>query len=156
MKIHLAYYLGTKKENSSATWLDRLICFATKSRYSHMELVYDYQPNGRSGCWSASPRDGGVRYASINLQSGHWEIYEMNLPSRFNREYVRDFFELQDGKKYDWVGALGVYFPFLDGEIHRWFCSEIIGMSLGVTNPHEKSPEDLYQHFALRKHRRIA
>ena len=45
----------------------------TWSRWSHAELVID------GVCWSASARDGGVRQKQIDLTSGRWDVFELDL-----------------------------------------------------------------------------
>ena len=41
-------------------------------RHSHCELVI----GGK--CYSASDRDGGVRGKAIDLDSGHWDVFEID------------------------------------------------------------------------------
>lgn len=142
----VAFYLGTKKENQRATWLDRLICFFTESRFSHVEIITEYDRVTKIGtAWSSSPRDGGVRKTRINFGSGHWEIYD--IISDRTIDDVELFFEKINGLKYDWLGAIGSRFPFIRGAKKRWFCSEAVGTSLGVTLSYTLSPQELFNHW---------
>ena len=123
--MYLAYYLGRKEENKETTLVDQIICFFTRSRYYHVELIYDWSPVTKRGrCFSSSPRDGGVRGKTIDFGDGHWEVYELKYHLSHNK--VVDFFMNEYGKKYDWLGAIGSAFPVLKENRKRWFCSEII------------------------------
>jgi hypothetical protein len=141
---HIAYYLGRKKDNPETHWLDRLICLATRSKYSHVELVYDYSLISKIGLtWSSSPRDGGVRPQRIDFSSGHWELY--HVPTRYNEDQILSWFnETRVGKKYDWFGAFGAFLPIFGQDPLRWFCSEIVASCLGIDRPHELTPGDLH------------
>lgn len=144
--IYIAYYLGTKKENSESKLIDRLICWARKIRYSHLELVIDYNEyTGFGTTWSSSPRDGGVRQSIINLKSGHWHVYRIDTDKTVKE--IDEFFSRISGCKYDWLGALGVHFRFVKGFRHRWFCSECIGKSLGILDYSQLDPQDIHDHY---------
>ena len=60
--MKVALYKGPAKDwrHKVAHWA---VCVATRSPYSHCELVID------GVCWSASARDGGVRGKVIDLVS---------------------------------------------------------------------------------------
>ena len=150
-QLRIAYYKGTAKENPKATWLDRLICFVTGSRFSHVELVTEFRRGNYSTCWSSSPRDGGVRCAMIDLESGHWEVWNTGTIS-IDPDVAVDFFKTQNGKLYDWLGALGVKIPFVKNHQTRWFCSEIISAIYSVDEPGKKSPGDVFDYFAKHGH----
>lgn len=146
-KTHLALYLGKKSQNPSTTNLDRFICFATREPYSHVELVYDYSPITNVGLtWSASPRDGGVRPNRIDFNSNRWEVYE--IPTMYTEDEIIEWFNKRSGAKYDWFGAIGVVVPFLGHEPSKYFCSEIIGMCLGVPNTHKLTPHKLLKYYS--------
>ena len=143
---YIAYYLGRKKDNPKTHWIDQVICFFTDSKYSHVELVYDYSPDSKIGlCASSSPRDGGVRITSINLASGHWEVYA--IKSELSQDDILRFFDKETGKKYDWLGAIGVVIPLFKNKSSRWFCSEIVGACLGLPNPKKLSPQDIFDFY---------
>jgi hypothetical protein len=152
--ITIAYYLGRKKDNSETTFFDRLVCFATRSRYSHLEYVVQYnEHSGKGVCWSSSPRDGGVRQTVIALDSGAWELYEVEVDK--TKEEIEAWFEAHKGSKYDWVGAFATKVTFLIHSATRWFCSEALGASFGFIKPSRLTPEDIFCHFKLRAKRII-
>lgn len=143
--IYIAFYLGRKKDNPKTSLLDQLICFFTNSRYSHCELVLWYDHKSKiANCWSASPRSNGVRNKKIRLDS-HWELYKIDTV--LDVKHFEEFFRAQEGKKYDYFGALGVQFPFFKHEPSRWFCSEIIAAAWGISHPYYYSPQDIYDFF---------
>lgn len=147
--IYIAYYLGTKKENTSATLMDRLICAMTKSRYSHVELVYEYNHHTKFGtCWSSSMRDGGVRRSTINFGSGHWEMYR--LSEQPNKGRILTWMTQQDDRKYDYFGALGVKFPWFKQSKQRWYCTELIAAALHLPSSAGISPQSMYAFFKER------
>lgn len=143
----IAYYLGRKEDNPHTRWLDRIICFFTRSKYSHVELVYDYSEISQVGlCWSSSPRDGGVRPRRIDFNTGRWELFE--VPTEFTQEQIVSWFnETRKGSEYDWFGALGAYLSWIRHNPNKWFCSEIVGECLGVSGASKMTPEELFEHF---------
>lgn len=153
-KTIIAYYLGRKEDNPAARWLDRVICFFTRSKYSHVELVYDYSEVTQIGlCWSASPRDKGVRPQRIDFNTGRWELYE--VPTEFTQEEIVAWFnEKRKGADYDWFGALGAYWPLFRGNPNKWFCVEIVGECLGVSGASRMTPKEMFKYF-MPAHRRI-
>lgn len=103
-------------------------------RYSHCELVID----GR--CYSSSDRDGGVRGKSIDLRSGHWDVF----PIAGDATRALAWFREHDGENYDWVGILRFLVPALPPRARHWFCSAACAAALGLDLEHP-SPYDLLQ-----------
>ena len=70
--ITLAFYKG----RGSSWWIrlqDGLIRFATRSPYSHVELIVGRAEHDREEtCLSSSGRDGGVREKRIVLERAKW------------------------------------------------------------------------------------
>ncbi|MEL6785376.1 MAG: hypothetical protein AAFO61_13200 [Pseudomonadota bacterium] len=128
----LAFYVGT------GTWVDWFIRLATRSRYSHVEMVLATNfTTGKRLCASSSGRDGGVRFKSISLKPEHWEI----VPVVFEHDFTISFFEKKKGLRYDYLGILFCQFFNLHRHSRaRWFCSEICAAALGFRNPHTLSP----------------
>ena len=120
-KLHLAFYIGDKT-NPSATFMDRLVCFVTKSKFSHVELVLDKE-TGYSV--SSSPRDGGVRYAYIDYSKNHWVLVPITVETH-NPKMIVEWFNSFVGMKYDYIGAVGSVLPFNIENQYRWFSSEIL------------------------------
>lgn len=110
-----------------------LVCWFTKSEYSHCELVI----NGM--CWSSSNRDGGVRGKRIDLASGKWDLY----PVKGDGDAAVRWFLAHDGQKYDWMGLVRFILPIFPKRGKRWFCSEAIAAALGFTKPETFTPQDL-------------
>mgnify|MGYP003615395477 FL=1 len=145
-KIHIAYYLGRKKDNPKTTWLDRVICFFSGSKYSHIEIVFDYDTVTHTGeAWSTSPRDDGVRSKIINFGNGHWEVYEHQPLYPISVDTTRAILKNYLGYKYDYFGALGSLFSFLPDSQKRIFCTELCGVALGVANSHRMTPGEFYK-----------
>ena len=136
--MKLLFYKGTKLENPSSTLWDNLICYITGSRFSHVELS-TYDSFNSHMCWSASNRDGGVRYVRIEVKD-NWEI--LDLPVHKDPNW---FFQHRS-KKYDYLGLIGtiIHLPFFSSK-NKWFCSEIIAEFIGLKDSWKYTPEDLYQ-----------
>lgn len=134
MKAQLAFYKG------GTEYTDRLIQWWTKSKYSHVEIVYN-------NLWySSSPRDYGVRQKEIEMNPEHWDLFDIEIdPILF-----LTFFYDTVGMDYDWTGI------FLSQVLHinvedkkRYFCSEWCAEALGIpsTLSNKYNPEDLYQYY---------
>jgi len=137
-----AFYKGRKAENPRARIFDRLVCWRTRGRFSHCELVQDIiSPHGL--CWSASLRDRGVRQKWIDLASGRWEL--VTVPG--DRAAAVRWFEAHKGAPYDWFGLLGWLAPWRVSNAQWWYCSEACGAAAGL--PPEQirrlSPNDFYR-----------
>ena len=140
MKIHVAFY---KSNHDKAKFMDKIISLTTNSMYSHVELVFDIAIDKFSGyCYSSSPRDGGVRSKLIEFNPTRWDLVEVDTDKTEDELYK--FMSDHIGKKYDWLGAVGVVVPWFNGKEHRWFCSEIVAEFLGLSNPPRVSPGTLY------------
>ena len=156
--MYLAFYIGKKSENPDTTFFDRLVCFVTGSRYSHVEYVYDYNPATRIGkCWASSPRDGGVRRALIALKPEHWDVYKWTgpLPDSLGDGSVEDIFAWftpKEGMKYDWIGAVATIVRLLKQSETKYFCSEILAEMFGFLKPYLFTPRKLFE--ALSDHLR--
>ncbi|MCR9123015.1 MAG: hypothetical protein NXH91_12160 [Phyllobacteriaceae bacterium] len=118
-----------------------MIRWVTRSSYSHVELTdLSWGIGDRSICWSASPRDGGVRSKLIDLRSGHWLI----VPIAETNARTVDFIEREAGKGYDWFGLVfSQFFNWRRQDKKRWFCSELIAAALDLPRPAMWSPGDL-------------
>lgn len=148
-ELKLAFYIGKKSKNPKATFLDSVICLFTRSKYSHVELIYDLDhENMRALAWSSSPLDGGVRRTTIDIHQERWDVFAID--GVHTSDELHAWFEKHEGKKYDWAGAIGVKFRFLKHHSDKWFCSEIIASYLGLKRPHRISPIKLYRHLSPR------
>lgn len=151
-KLYLALYLGRKKENPKSELFDNLICFIDKSRYSHCELVINFDPNSKRGvCWSSSPREKAVRKQVITLDHNRWEVYEID--DEYVLDKVEEFFKKEEGKKYDWLGAVSTQLRFIPESVSKWFCSEILAAFFRMYKPNRQTPKDIYEYLKPRLRR---
>lgn len=127
-------YIAFNKSNK--TLMDKLIRFFTKSEYVHCELVTVKRTDKFYG-YSAYPGEG-VRAKWISYDPNEWEFIKIPTVD------VKSFMEKTEGKKYDYLGALGFVFGNNDNP-NRWFCSEWCATVLGLENPSKLSPGDLYK-----------
>ena len=116
--MKVAFYKGKTK------LFNKLVCWWTKSDYSHCELVLD---DGLS--WSSSFSDGGIRYKLIDYTKHpeRWEFEEVGpmTPS------IKARMDLHKGKKYDTLGLAGfVLGPVVDDK-DKLFCSEAVADVMG-------------------------
>jgi len=128
--MHLAFY---KAFNPKATLLDSLIGSFSKGCYSHVEIVIDYNKDGRSFCIGSSARDGGVRKKHIFLKDEQWEVIQLNFLT--NEQIMKIHMALNKylGYKYDILGALTSIFGIKVDIQNRVFCSELVALTvLGV------------------------
>ena len=125
--MKFAFYKYDRTKWNFETIVDRLICFATRGKYSHVEAMLEQNPDGSWQCASSTPRDGGVRIKNIFLKPEHWEIIDVDCDT----QGVRYWFESHKGCKYDFLGILGFVIRQENGESNKYFCSEAIMESLG-------------------------
>lgn len=127
------------------TSLDKLISAVSFSKYSHCELLFS---DGL--CASASIRDNSVRFKRINLNSGHWDIFDFKNITKTESE-IRYVVELLKDEKYDYLGAVAsaLYLDF--GNENKKYCSEICGYP--AVAPGNLTPGALYRY--LKKNNKI-
>lgn len=142
----LAFYIGDFS-NPDAELFDRAVCIWTRSRFSHVEMVFS---DGMS--FSSSPRDGGCRFKEIDYNKpSHWVLFPIPWITEYDEQEIRAFCINQDGTKYDWTGIfLSQVLPLNIQEPNRWFCSEIAANSLKAKRPAQYNPGSLYE--MVRKH----
>ncbi|TRD16983.1 hypothetical protein [Palleronia caenipelagi] len=136
--ITLAFYKG-RTDDQKDRIVDALIRFATRSAYSHVELIGGVAQLGEEAvCFSSSSRDGGVREKRILLRPDHWDL----VFAPIDPEPPVAVLTSHLGARYDMVGillsqtlALGRHDP------DKWFCSEIIAAALGLSSPQRYSPQ---------------
>jgi len=140
-RIQLALYKGPPKDDWVHTLSHYGIRVWTWSRWSHAELVID------GVCWAASARDGGVRPKVIDLTSGRWDVFHMDLPPEVVGK-ASAWFLLHQGAGYDYRGIGGFIFRPLGHDEDRYECFESIGEALGLVGTHKLTANDLHR-FAL-------
>lgn len=170
--IYLALYKGKRdgKWYKTAVWTARLSDWAirtfTRGKYSHCEIAVHLgkpthinaigwelpdNPNDPDvyACYSSSIRDGGVRLKTMPLPSEKWDLIALGDSDTLHAA-VQFYFTQLKGKKYDYLGAMGVV---LKTRQHRdkWFCSEFCAAVLGLPESWRFSPNDL---AAIVQHKR--
>jgi hypothetical protein len=88
---------------------------------------------------SSSARDGGVRFKTIDMSNGQWDIVEVEADA----QQVFDYFAQRLGSEYDWAGIFRFILPFVPHNKNQYICSEICAGALGYKNPEDFSPQDL-------------
>lgn len=137
--MKIAFYKGRKR------FINRLICFVTNSKYSHVELVFE---GGLS--FSSSMMDGGVRFKTIQFDPNNWDMYE--LPVQHSKDAL-EWFEKNLGKGYDYLGVMAFVFKSAKHTKKRYFCSEAIAAALKLPRPHLYSPATLYDWYIFQKYK---
>ncbi|MGB3407674.1 MAG: hypothetical protein WBA67_09280 [Jannaschia sp.] len=137
MRYYVAFYRG------HGTLADRIVRYATRSPFSHCELIRTSITPRRGDtvrCISASGRDNGVRIKDITLEDGKWDIYAVPWAPLD----AWDRAEAQLGQPYElWAMILSQLLNFRRHSRGKWFCSELVAHALGLNMPHAKSPGDL-------------
>lgn len=148
-KVYLAFYKGRKTgrrpADLAARFIDWVIRTATRSPYSHCEIAV--KEDGQSHvctCYSASPRDGGVRVKVMPLPPEKWDLVEMESIERAD---LAEQFNETRGEKYDLIGAVcaGLDIPWHSSK--KWFCSEWCGYVVGLPRPQIYTPAFLAGFF---------
>lgn len=122
-------------------WRDRAIRWATDSEISHSELALLDHETTWCRAISASARDGSVRIKDIDLGSGNWMVQRVGAWAdaeawRWARAWL--------GCGYDWKGILmSQTLAFHRHSKRRKFCSELVGLALGLQRPNTLSPGTL-------------
>ncbi|MCK0507926.1 hypothetical protein [Aromatoleum anaerobium] len=126
--IQLALYRPHK-------WWDaggRLVCWWTKSPYSHCELVVEGE------CYSSSIRDGGVRAKRIDLRQRHWVVIDLPWADTLR---IKLHMAETDGARYGWLDLLTTQlFNSHREDSDKWFCSEWCATALGIPRAELYSP----------------
>lgn len=118
---------------------NRAVSFLTSGPYSHCEVVIDELSDGSVVSWSSSHLDGGVRRKVMLLNADNWDVLE--IPG--DASTVAAWFEAHKGCGYDSLGLAGFIFRPIRGFSEKYFCSEAVAASLGVTEPWRFDPNTL-------------
>lgn len=102
-------------------WLDRVIDSCSGfGGHSHVELVFD-----DGVCFSSSGRDGGVRFKTIDIHSGHWDIVPLPAVTDAQEAVMRAAARAQLGLPYNFNACLGFILPFVPRNPNARMCSEV-------------------------------
>ncbi len=129
MTVQLAMYKG------KGNLFNTLIRWWTNSKYSHCELVVD------GLCYSSSGMDKGVRCKEIDLNSGNWDLIDLDW---VDGNQVIDYFKLTDHYNYGYIGLITAQvFNRGNGQSEAPFCSEWCADACGIPNACSLSPNTL-------------
>ena len=109
--IHLAFYRG------GTTWLDFAIRTATRSKYSHCEVLFS------DNYWASSSYDMCGVYCRKHIPIDTWDYIAVELP--YGEEAVRHYCESLVGSPYDYYGVAKFVLPIVPEHSDSWFCSEL-------------------------------
>lgn len=143
--LTLAFYKG------DGTLFDRLVRFATRSPYSHVELIADApaEPHKQSfiaTSISASLRDGGVRQKEIAFNPARWDFITLPDWPVVSSDDIWAAAKARLGYRYDVAGILFTFaVPLRRQSSGRYFCSELIAAALLLPEPYTLAPGDLYR-----------
>jgi len=128
-EIKIAFYKGRGSR------IHKIICWWTKSPYSHAELI---MPDGKT--WiSISPfltSRVSARIRSTIDNPDDWDYISFKLSHRapvknYQLDQLYRFIEITQGSKYDWFGMIMSQFcPYLIKRRNKWYCSEWIAHAL--------------------------
>lgn len=148
--MYVAFYKGR------GTILDWIIRAATRSPYSHVEIIDRMPGVGENPIgFTSSPRDGGVVVREIPWRPENWDVVFVPWT---NGEKAMTFIHEREGAGYDWLGILFTHALGIGRQSsRRWTCSELIGTALGFERAWRMTPGDLHADlsFAIRKARPI-
>jgi hydroxymethylpyrimidine pyrophosphatase-like HAD family hydrolase len=128
-----AFYKSTQP--GVAGIYNRAVRWWTRGQYSHVELVF-----GDGVSASSSFTEGGVRFKTIVYNPDKWDF--IDLPDELE-EAARTWFKENEGKKYDLLGNAHFIFGFIAADQNKYFCSEAIASSLGITDAWRFEPNVL-------------
>ena len=144
--IIFAFYIGTGR------WQDTCIRWVTGHREgwrwvpaecSHVEMLVIPEVKRSNLCISASKRDGSrVRQKEIKWNAAHWTFVE--VPDLDGVDCYRRV-AAHLNRPYDSLGAVMSVTGLDIGLKGHWFCDEILGHGIRLTNPHRYHPESFKQ-----------
>jgi len=113
--------------------------------YSHIEIVFS---DGMS--FSASPREGKVRFKKIDFSPKRWVFHELEM-TELEEAKIRAQAENLIGRKYDYKGIIGWFvIPIKKQENNQWWCSEIIAYLL-KWKKFRVHPNKMAKHYGLHR-----
>ena len=120
-----------------------LICWWTRSPYSHVEIVI----NGV--CYSSSMRDGGVRKKVIDLDKPWWRVIPITWR---DEEAALRVFRRYEGEPYGYGDLLAQHVLRLPVDDPGLLCSELCALMLGLPESTARgmSPGALVEYVEMR------
>lgn len=148
--LKLAFFVG-----STGSIVSKVIAWFTRSKFSHVELVFDDDDPKKAECFSSKAHEG-VRYKTIDLTSKSWVVVDLHA-SVSEYKAALNLADVLASKhiKYDYLADLNFVIPIgiRDKDGDRDFCSEIVSEVLEKSgylkkvsiNPWDIDPNDLYE-----------
>ena len=141
--------LFTRNESTAFQYiLNNTICVATRSSYSHGELLFS-----DNTCITAFPFRGVVRrkfdVAVKNVRKNQFAIYNVYV-TKAQERVIREFADAQVGKPYDWSALLALPFRANWADTEKWFCFELCAAAFqhaGISIVDEKPKRVLATHL---------
>lgn len=104
-------------------WRSKLISLLSFGKYSHVEIYFttaNYRFSAEKG--TGTFRKRGL-YDAKEVHKYDYLHYEMNTQTELA---LFEYLNRRVGKRYDWRGLLGIFFPFLKHDYDKYFCTEYI------------------------------
>lgn len=117
--------------SSSATATSLAVRVATRSPWSHVDMLWDDGTLIGAVSHAQGPYAAGVQKLTLaeRFQYGKITNHRIDRIVLRNEAAAREFAEQQVGKPYDWGGLFAIPFATRDWQrADRWFCSELIAM----------------------------
>lgn len=135
-----AFYKGTPA--GVPGMYNRFIRWWTRSRYSHVEVIFfDGGAGADSQSASASYIDGGVRFKWFTFDPALWDF--VDLPAELALPAL-SWFREHEFAAYDLLGILHFVLSPVGNDKRKWFCSEAVAAALGMQDPARFDPGTLY------------
>jgi hypothetical protein len=133
--VYLASFKGTKPGWQG--WFERLICWVTRSAYSHSVIVVQYADQ-QFGFGVSATGATGVAGQWADFSGPKWDLVPLHWVSDAD---VVNFLAQHGGEAYDVIGCVRSVLPFVSGEHPtRWFCSEVAATVAGFVQPWRYTP----------------
>lgn len=113
----------------------KIICFLTRSKWSHASLVVGSDELIESDAYV------GVQEATISGRINASVEHEFRIYD-YDADHAAANAQALVGKAYDWVGLLGI-----GRDNDKWYCSELVSHCLEIRMKGEPviSPQELYE-----------
>ena len=119
----------------AGSWFDKLVAWADKGVYSHVEIVL-HETATHWTTVASSNRDGGVRVGLIR-KTDHWDVVVVSHTPNSALPYLRH--------GYDWIGLGRTLWRWWPHCPRRWVCSTFAAELFNLPDPRGFGVQDLYK-----------